>query len=701
MAEKSDSEGVRAISGSVKGSAAENLYSAGNTGSFFTLKQLCEVLSISYATGYNWVKAGRLKPHHRDEGMPLFTAEYAEFIRKGIESESSRALKRRRNKKYISGNGLYHSYVSEDCKAAAEVRKLLTLLEEENTELTEKTLRLFLADCALKLWANRTRKSLPGGKSLLLRFLQNEISIGEHEPLIRALIADNSEAVLFCQEHASLFEMRYRYEPREDILGLIYISCKNIGNRKATGAYYTSNRVVRQLIGHLDIKKTDKILDPCCGTGNFLLQLPGFLGIRNIYGNDADEVSVRLTRLNLALRFPKATTAEICEHVKMSDYLLSTQSQGFHHIIGNPPWGYEFTDEKSGRLRRKYQSAVGKNIESYDVFIEQALKHLVSGGTLAFVLPEAVLNVKAHRPIRQYIMNDSAFVSLDYLGNAFDGVLCPCIILQLKHMGRKMPVKGMTVNSGGSEYTIHTDREPSADCFNFTMRDEEYGVLRKMTGREDVSYLLNHADFAMGIVTGNNREYISDVKTEGSERILAGADIRRYHVHPAERYIVFTPDKFHQTAPVERYRAREKLLYRFICRQLVFAYDDRQRLSLNSCNIVIPRIEGLQVKYILAVLNSRPAQFLFRKQFHSVKVLKSHVESIPIPNASETCQNEMISIVDQLMDAGSPEEAKRLYDVLDEKVAALFELNPQEMEIVRASVEGEDMFLDVNEVLHL
>lgn len=76
------------------------------------------------------------------------------------------------------------------------------------------------------------------------------------------------------QETSSVFNMKYIYEASEDILGLIYISCKNIGNRKATGSYYTSTRVVKSLISKLDFQESQKILDPCCGTGNFLLQLP-------------------------------------------------------------------------------------------------------------------------------------------------------------------------------------------------------------------------------------------------------------------------------------------------------------------------------------------------------------------------------------------------------------------------------------------
>ena len=41
----------------------------------------------------------------------------------------------------------------------------------------------------------------------------------------------------------------------------------------------------------------------------------------------------------------------------------------FDYIIGNPPWGCEFSKTEKQRLKEKYNSIKGKNIESYDLFI--------------------------------------------------------------------------------------------------------------------------------------------------------------------------------------------------------------------------------------------------------------------------------------------------------------------------------------------
>ena len=71
----------------------------------------------------------------------------------------------------------------------------------------------------------------------------------------------------------------------------------------------------QKLISHLDIEHIGKVLDPCCGTGNFLLQLPESVDLADIYGTDTDAVSICIARLNMALKYPDADVEEICEHI--------------------------------------------------------------------------------------------------------------------------------------------------------------------------------------------------------------------------------------------------------------------------------------------------------------------------------------------------------------------------------------------------
>ena len=248
-----------------------------------------------------------------------------------------------------------------------------------------------------------------------------------------------------------------------------------------------------------------KNLDPCCGTGNFLLQLPEHVTFHSVYGNDIDTVSVKITRLNMALKYNVPITA-IYKHITESDYLINYSSKDFQYIIGNPPWGYEFSEDEKSKLRVLYKSASGKNIESYDVFIEQALNHLAVNGHLTYVLPEAILNIKAHTEIRKIIIENCCIKNLDFLGNAFDGVQCPSIILDLQCTHSALSTLGMNVNTSTESFTINTERTVNSEYFSFTTSDAEYNVMNKIRNISNASYLLGNADFALGIVTGNNKK---------------------------------------------------------------------------------------------------------------------------------------------------------------------------------------------------
>ena len=85
----------------------------------------------------------------------------------------------------------------------------------------------------------------------------------------------------------------------------------------------------------------------------------------------------------------------------------------------------------------------------------------------------------------------------------------------------------------------------------------------------------------------------------------------------------------------------------------VFAYDDKQLLSLNSANIVIPRIEGLPIKYVLAILNSSVCTYFLVKRYNSLKILRSHLEEIPIPVVPKEQYEPIIELVDKLLNLSS------------------------------------------------
>ena len=650
-----------------------------------TVDDVCKTLSISKATAKNWIRLGKIVP---DIGDQLFSTEYVEKFVAELKSGKNTKLKSRRNKKSATGKVLYKDYVH-----TASNQKLVADLLELGIIENERDLLIVLANFAVQLYYQS--RNIPFGNSnVLLDFLSQE-QTSEFHILIKDLIGKDTVAPALINKLLPVLSKEILFVKGEDSLGFVYISLQDIGQRKSSGSYYTPEKVVGELIDRLYENDPDlgskTICDPCCGTGNFLLSL-GTKGIdyANLYGQDIDSISVFLSRINIALMAPEMSAVDIQSRIIVGNTYFETFTQKFDVIVGNPPWGSDFSEEDALRCRKLFKTAVGKSIESYNLFVEKALSMLNHKGVLAFVLPEAILSVAAHDTVRRMMIAACSFKFISYLGNVFSGVQCPSIILGIAPDDEKTVI-GCRVSTENDTFVILKPRTFSDGTLSFNVSDEENECLNAISNIKNVVYLKGNAKFALGIVTGNNKKYISTEKRDDNEVVLKGSDIQRYGMTSSGNYIRFAPESLQQVAPVEMYRAKEKLLYRFICEVPVFTYDDQQTLSLNSCNIVIPDVAGLEMKYILAILNSSVTVYFISKKFNSVKLLRSHIEQMPIPVVPMDIQTSIIKKVDRIMN--SSENISGLYEDLDSDIMQLFGLSGAHRDIIKKFLRKKNLFL--------
>ena len=649
-----------------------------------TITQVCDLLSISQATAKNWIRLGKLK---KDSDSETFDKAYIETLMTEIKSGKDGRLKSRRNKKNVSGKALYKDYIKSEGN-----REIVEGILSSCKQITEEELRVILACFAIQLYQQSC-----GVTVLEDALFQNQAQISNHNvfnDLLADLLGNIDMSKFDLTNIQSALEYKIQFVPLEDTLGFVYISLRDLSHRKQTGAYYTPAKTVNTLIGNLQkcIDLENKtVCDPCCGTGNFLIGLVGNgANVNNLYGQDMDEISILIARINMFLLDNSITKERLYSQFVCDNTLSNTFSHKFSVVLGNPPWGYDYSKEEITYLTSNYITAKCKGMESYDLFVEKGLAMLEENGYLAYVLPEAILSVTSHRKARELIVNSTAFKFICYLGNAFSGVQCPAIILGIQN-GHKGQTKHCRIELGNGEFIINSNREIDASLFSFNMNDEEYDCLRVISSVKNAKYLANNAKFALGIVTGNNKEYIKDAKSEGLEIILKGSDVYRYAMKDTHNYIHFAPENFQQVAPTEIYRAKEKLLYRFISEVPVFTYDNKQTLSLNSCNILIPQIEGMDIKYVLAILNSSITAYFISKKYNSVKLLRSHIESLPIPMVSAEKQRGIIQKVEHIMN--SNENIVGLYAELDNEIMALYSLSDKQRETIRTALSGKNLFL--------
>ena len=649
---------------------AKNLV-AYNNEAVLNIERAATFLGISTATVRNWVKCGYLQTLGESTKY-FFHKNDVEDIKSKILNGGLGKLNKRANKAKADRTFIPDEYIEN----GAGLEKLNAIVEFVKSHDVDLFSALLLVSLNLlkkeKIISSISTADIVQRKDLSItnRQIKEEIKAWISEISINS-IKENYSFLLDCDI------------PRQrDILGFLYQSFLIEGQKSQIGSYYTPSGIVDKIIAEY-AKKDSKILDPCCGTGQFLLAASDVIeNPLNIYGIDFDQIAVRIARLNILIRFKNKdfTPNIVCKNTlfDIGNYdLFSLNDENircFDAIATNPPWGVHFSKTDSRKLKKLYPTI--SSFESFSYFLKKSIDLLRDDGIISFILPESILNVRTHKDIREIILKNTQIKKIVCLNRIFKNVFTPVIRLDLKKgQSKNNKVK---IEKGNERYEVEQNRWLSNKDFIFDIHASGFDaeIIDKVYRTKNVT-LENKADWALGIVTGNNKQFISSEPGKGFEPVYKGKEVEKFILDSPSSFIQFTPGKFQQVAPTEKYRAKEKLIYRFISKYLVFAYDDKQQLTLNSANIVTPRIPNYPIKVIAALLNSSLYQFIFQKKFSSIKVLRSHIEQMPLPLWNKETFSEIIKMVVEII------EGKCCFEELDNYIMEKFNLSSKERNYIR------------------
>lgn len=416
-----------------------------------------------------------------------------------------------------------------------------------------------------------------------------------------------------------------------DWLGLIYQGLLPMEERTDRGVFYTRPETVAFMTSGLDFGKRQTLLDPCCGSGAFLIGLDAHPD--QLYGVDSDPVAVFMARVNLLLRYPQHTFTPHIFHGRFLD-MPHPQTCGqpyprFDYVVGAPPWTLG-SDKRVGLFQ----------------MFRRSFRAVKPGGELRILLPDTVLSVKAYAPLRRYILEEGNLTALYRCEQHFTRAAQPCVALRVARDHEQGPLlfidheRRFEVDKSGiapMQTSLFSFLPPLAA--SIVARTNEVGRLS-----------LRGSQFAVGIVPGSEGQHlITDHAEAGTEPLITGPDIELYRLTSPARHIHFVRDELRQVAKDEMYRAPEKLVYRFVAKHPVVAYDNTGSLTLNSANILIPKVEGMSIKTVMAILNSEVVRYCFHKVFHTSKMLKSHLTQVPLPRLTEEEDRHISAQVDLIL----------------------------------------------------
>ena len=615
------------------------VFTVGPRRDILNMEAVAELLGISKATARNWLKCERLPAYNKK----YFYRTDIENIRLKLFSGELEKLNKRANK-LKSGKTFVPAERIKNQEQIDRINQVVSFIRENNIE---NSTALFL------LCLNLLKEERILLKADIKEILKRKKTLWKNKQIQKEIDSWLFDiGVRNIKPHFS-FLMECELPKQKDILGIFYQSLLSEGKKSHSGSYYTPQNTAVDITADY-VKKDSLVLDPCCGTGQFLLAFADIAeNPLNIYGVDCDKTAVRIARINILVRFKNKIFKPniFCQNIFFdteSEDLLSSQKgnnlKDFDVIATNPPWGARFSKIEIRKLKSLYPQIA--SFESFSYFLVKSLDLIRCSGVISFLLPASVLNVRAHRDIRKIILQKAQIKKVVYLNRIFKNVFTPVIRLDLEKSGKK--TRQTVVQNGNCAYKTRQKRWRRKPDFVFDIHSNKSDseIIDKIYRTKHIT-LKNNASWALGIVTGNNKKFISNQDKEGFEPVYRGRDVKKFVLDDPFSYIKFQPEKFQQTAPEEKYRAKEKLIYRFISKNLVFAYDNQKRLTLNSANILIPEIPDCPIKVIAALFNSSLYQFIFQKKFASIKVLRSHIEDLPLPMWDKQAFSQIINLADR------------------------------------------------------
>jgi hypothetical protein len=248
-----------------------------------------------------------------------------------------------------------------------------------------------------------------------------------------------------------------------------------------------------------------KVIDPACGSGTFLIKaydhlfkihsfsktekteklkelanngyasleaheklskgdimvLNTYLLEKCLFGVDKNEQATEITKLSLwfktAIKNQRLT--DLKHNIQTGNSLVdkkdvvgdlafnwSKEFNGikFDVVVGNPPWGADFTEKEKDFLSELYD-VPQLNLNSFDVFIRRSLTLLNDKGVLSFLLPRNFIRQVSYGKLRKMLLTDTIILELiDY--KKFEGITQECIGLVLSKR-KNVTINGILVNN--------------------------------------------------------------------------------------------------------------------------------------------------------------------------------------------------------------------------------------------------------------
>ncbi len=269
-----------------------------------------------------------------------------------------------------------------------------------------------------------------------------------------------------------------------DDLTLQFYKDKPLDYRKKNGQYMTSFSIIEKSFSYIDINKYNTILEPSCGTGQFLNIL-----IRNGIIPSKITTVEKDKYLHDIIKNKYKDMNHIC-----GDFLKHKFNNKFDLIVGNPPY-FEFIPDDS--IKSEYGDVICGRINIYTLFIKKCIDLLRHNGVLVFIIPTSIISSAYFINIRKYIIDNCNIHKIKILNtNDFKDALQQTMIFIIQKLPKNK------INNG--KYILSKD-------YIFTPKYNQYNeMIKNMKTIKDLGCTVKTGN----IVWNQHKDKLTNDKTK-------------------------------------------------------------------------------------------------------------------------------------------------------------------------------------------
>lgn len=420
---------------------------------------------------------------------------------------------------------------------------------------------------------------------------------------------------------------------------------------------------------------------------------------------------------------------------------------GFDIVIGNPPY-FSISNspilKKVSNLYETYNSAG----DIYALFIELSQNILKPLGISSLIISNKWLRANYGESLRNYLVDKTNPIELIDFGQnlLFESAIVHTNIITAQKQENQNELSAVRIPDGffkndniefKSYVDVHKIENLKIDSAIWNIISPNLKQLKNKAEKTGKKLMDWEIDFFRGILTGYNEAFIIDSKTKDElinkdskneaiiKPILRGRDTRKYFCNYADLYLLNTHNgykniervdvvkdfptiydylKIHEEQAKKRFDKGvhwtnlrncayldkfedPKIIFSEIVSEPQFYYDEKGYYPEATTFF----ISGEKLKYLTALLNSKPVTFLFKSFYMGgelvgkIRYKKAFLEQVPLPYPTKKQEKQLENLVNQILKSkkkNSKANTSVLENEIDILVYKLYQLTYNEVLII-------------------